>query len=120
MSFMENNDNEVPSDQQMSAWYEVIHRVITICNDRSRPTNKVYTSEPLSAEIFDCVDRNFLVATRINANNPENRFQLNLTPKGQAVYDMLRADLIATGQIFPHLEEIPTEERVNPFDGMKK
>ncbi len=118
MRAIEDVNNEVPSDQQMTSWYVVIQRVLTISNDHPWPANKAYAPEPLRADIQDCVDREFLVATRMDGNRPEDRFLLTVAPKGQIVFDMLHAQLVATGQAYPRNAEVSTTARVNPFDGM--
>lgn len=118
MVLNEDRNADVPSDQQMTAWYTVIERVLTINSGHSWPTNKAYAPAPLRADLQDCVDHDFLVATRIDGSRPEDRFLLTMTPKGQVVFDMLHAKLVATGQAFPRGDHAIASERVNPFDGM--
>lgn len=109
---------DIPSEDQMNTWYTVLERVLAISNDHPWPTNKAYAPEPLPANIQDCVDRRFLVATRMDGNRSADRFLLTVTPKGQVVFDMLHAQLVATGQAAPRDAEVSTATRVNPFDGM--
>lgn len=109
----------MPSDQQMSAWYSAIERVLTLDN-RPWPANKAYAPEPLPADIQDCVDRKLLVATPIDGNSRADRFLLTVAPKGQTVFDMLHAQLVVTGQTDPRCDEENATERVNPFEGMER
>lgn len=106
---------DVPSEHQMNAWYTAIERVLAITSGH---TNKAYAPEPLPADIQDCVARKFLVATRMDGNRPADRYLLTVAPKGQIVFDMLHAELVATGQAYPRDAEVSTATRVNPFDGM--
>ncbi len=111
--------DETPSDQQMSEWYSAIERVLSLSN-RPWPENKAYSPAPLPADIQDCVNREFLVATQIDGNSQADRFLLTVAPKGQTVFDMLHAQLVVTGQADPRCDEKNATERVNPFEGMER
>lgn len=118
MDLNTDSNADVPSEHQMNAWYTVIERVLAVTSGHPWPTNKAYAPEPLPADIQDCVDRKFLVATRMDGNRPADRFLLTIAPKGQIAFDMLHAELVATGQAYPRDAEVSTATRVNPFDGM--
>lgn len=109
---------EPPSEEQMASWYAVIERIMKIQSDTSRLSNKAYAPEPLRADIQDCVDRALLVATRTDAKRAAERYILTVSPRGEAVFDMLHAHLVSTGQAEPRLTYQNSTSRSNPFDGM--
>lgn len=108
-----------PTDLQVASWHAILHRVMAI-EALDQPANKAYAPEPLRADIQDCVDRGLLEATRIGSNRVEDRFELVIAPKGRILYDMLRAHLVATGQVDARRGEDldGAAERSNPFDDM--
>lgn len=116
----EDSGAEVPSDHQMTEWYLVIERVLTINNDHPWPADKAYAPEPLRADLQDCVDRDFLAVTRIDGSSPEKRFLLTVTPRGQVLFDMLHAQLLATGQAPARSDIAIASEPLNPFDGLER
>lgn len=111
--------DEALTDQQISDWYGLIHRVLDI-NKRPAPGNKAYAPEPLRADIQECVDRGLLSAERLDQNRPQDRFLLTVPPKGQAFFHVVHDSLVESGQAAPidaQVDERPAET-ANPFDGM--
>lgn len=112
----EESPEELPTDAQMGAWYDVLRRIVEIGRNAS-PLDVAYAPSPLKADIQDCVDRGFLTANQAPESEAGSRCRLCVTDKGAMVFDMLHSHLVATGQAEP-VNFTPEESQSNPFDGM--
>jgi hypothetical protein len=115
---MEEEVESEPSDKQISDWYVVIGRIISIERSRSSVKEKAYCHEQLREDVKDCVDRGFIIAVQTSESRKREQLQLMVTEKGMIVFDMMHAHLVATGQTDGRGDDESTQDGKNPFDGM--
>lgn len=92
---VENDIEEESSIEKLSAWFEVLHRLMSIQHDN--PFASALSPEPLRDDLADCVRRSWVRAWKLEGQQA-SQLKLAITPEGRDIYTFFCNELEKQGR----------------------